>query len=152
MVAPAAKRQAVAHACGRHGVSQRRACEVLKIDRSTVRYESVRADDTDLREAMKTVAAERRRFGYRRIHVMLERQGIRMGADQIRWIGVSRDGRRYDLCGIRRVCPEENRIRGRHDVRGWSRIVPSTPTRIAAITEDCVVAKSRNKPSLPNAD
>lgn len=81
---PAAKRQAVAHACGEHGVSQRRACDVLNIDRSTVRYQSVRADDTDLREAMKKVAAERRRFGYRRIHVMLERQGIHMNQKKLR--------------------------------------------------------------------
>jgi putative transposase len=35
----------------------------------------VRPDDADLREAMKAVASERRRFGYRRVHVMLERQG-----------------------------------------------------------------------------
>ena len=76
MVTPAAKRQAVAHACEQHGVSQRRACAALNIDRSTVRYASVRPDGAHLREAMKKVAAERRRFGYRRIHVMLERQGI----------------------------------------------------------------------------
>ena len=65
-------------------MSQRRACDVLNIDRSTVRYQSVRADDTDLREAMKKVAAERRRFGYRRIHVMLERQGICMNQKKLR--------------------------------------------------------------------
>jgi putative transposase len=56
-------------------VSQRRACSVLSIDRSSVRYRSVRPDDADLRLAMKAVAAERRRFGYWRVHVMLERQG-----------------------------------------------------------------------------
>lgn len=80
---PAAKRQAVAHAYVKHGVSQRRACEVLTIDRSTVRCQSVRADDTDLREAMKMVAAERLRFGYRRIHAMLERQGIVMSQKKL---------------------------------------------------------------------
>lgn len=57
---------------------------MLNIDRSTVRYQSVRADDTDLREAMKKVAADRRRFGYRRIHVMLERQGIHMNQKKLR--------------------------------------------------------------------
>ena len=41
-----------------------------------MRYTSVRPDDTHLREAMKKVAAERRCFGYRRIHVMLQRQDI----------------------------------------------------------------------------
>lgn len=84
MVTPAAKREAVAYACDKHGVSQRRACAVLNIDRSTVRYTSVRPDDAHLREAMKKVASERRRFGYRRIHVMLERQGICMNQRKLR--------------------------------------------------------------------
>lgn len=75
MVTPAAKRDAVAHLQLQHGVSERRTCDVLQIDRSSVRYKSTRSDDADLREAMKIMAAERRRFGYRRIHVMLQRQG-----------------------------------------------------------------------------
>jgi putative transposase len=41
----------------------------------TVRYVSVRADDTNLRDRMKAIAHERRRFGYRRIHIMLKREG-----------------------------------------------------------------------------
>lgn len=72
------------HLCTKHGVSQRRACAALQIDRSSVRYKSVRLDDRDLREAMKKVAAERRRFGYRRIHVMLQRQGIHMNQKKLR--------------------------------------------------------------------
>ena len=75
VVTPGAKREAVAHLCREHEVSQRRACSVLGVDRSSVRYCSVRPDDAKLRKAMKAVAAERRRFGYRRVHVMLERQG-----------------------------------------------------------------------------
>src|SRR5690606_36882798 len=78
MVTPDAKRKSVAQACAVHGVSQRRACQALRIDRSTVRYASVRPNDAPLREAMKAVASERRRFGYRRIHVILDRQGIVM--------------------------------------------------------------------------
>lgn len=66
MVTPDANRKAVAHACKAYGVSQRRACQALRIDRSTVRYTAIRPDDATLREAMKAVAAERRRFGYRR--------------------------------------------------------------------------------------
>ena len=67
MVTPDVKRDAVAHVCAQHGVSQRRACEVLSFDRSSMRYRGVRPDDAAIREAMKTVASERRRFGYRRI-------------------------------------------------------------------------------------
>lgn len=57
MVTPDAKRKAVVHACEVHGVSQRRACQALKIDRSTERYTSTRPHDAPLREAMKAVAA-----------------------------------------------------------------------------------------------
>ncbi|CAM5776293.1 hypothetical protein LMIY3S_05455 [Labrys miyagiensis] len=83
MVTSDAKRKAVAHACTVPAVSQRRACLALKIDRSTVRYTSTRPDDALLREAMKGVAAERRRFGYRRIHIMLDRQGIVMNQKKL---------------------------------------------------------------------
>lgn len=78
------RREAVAFACASHGVSQRRACQALAVDRSSVRYRSVRPDDAEARTAMKAVASERRRFGYRRIHVMLERQGIVMNLKKLR--------------------------------------------------------------------
>ena len=84
MVTPDVKRNAVAHVCAQHGVSQRRACQVLSFDRSSMRYRSVRPDDAAIREAMKKVASERRRFGYRRIHVMLDRQGIAMNLKKLR--------------------------------------------------------------------
>ena len=84
VVTPGAKRDAVAHLCKDHEVSQRRACAVLGVDRSSVRYRSVRPDDADLRTAMKVVAVERRRFGYRRVHVMLARQGWRMNQKKLR--------------------------------------------------------------------
>ena len=84
MVTPDVKRDAVAHVCGKHGVSQRRACCVLSVDRSSVRYRRIRSDDAYIREAMKKIAFERCRFGYRRIHVMLERQGIVMNLKKLR--------------------------------------------------------------------
>ena len=76
VVAPDAKRKAVAHLVEVHQVSQRRACSALNVDRSTVRYQSRRAGDNELRDAIKAVAKERRRFGYRRLHVMVQRQGF----------------------------------------------------------------------------
>jgi putative transposase len=84
MVAPDAKRKAVAHVVAVHGVSQRWACEVLEVDLSRNRYRCVRPDDAAEREAMKAVAAERRRFGYRRTHIMLGRQGIVMNLKKLR--------------------------------------------------------------------
>jgi len=58
----------------------------MQVDRSTVRYQSKRPDDSDLREEIKLVAKERRRFGYRRIQVMLERKGIFMNHKKLRRI------------------------------------------------------------------
>jgi len=62
MVTSGAKREAAAHLCVVHGVSKRQACAVLQIDRSSIRYRSLRPDDVDMRDAMKKVAGERRRF------------------------------------------------------------------------------------------
>lgn len=56
-------------------MSERRACKAIGFCRMTIRYEARRSDDHDLRERMKALAHERRRFGYRRIHVLLRREG-----------------------------------------------------------------------------
>lgn len=58
-----------------HQMSERRACKAIGFCRMTVRYETRRSDDHDLRERMKALAHERRRFGYRRLHVLLRREG-----------------------------------------------------------------------------
>jgi putative transposase len=59
----------------RHGLSQRRACELVGLDRSTLRYQCRRPDDSAIRQRLRELAAERRRFGYRRLGWMLEREG-----------------------------------------------------------------------------
>jgi putative transposase len=58
----------------RHGLSQRHACELVGLDRSTLRYQRKRPDDAALRQRLRELAAERRRFGYRRLGWMLERE------------------------------------------------------------------------------
>lgn len=75
MVTPAEKREAVAHLQKGFAMSQRRACSVIGCCRMTVRYCSVR-DDEALRERLRALAHERRRFGYRRLHVLLRREGM----------------------------------------------------------------------------
>ena len=60
---------------GYHEMSERRACKAMGFCRMTIRYETRRSDDDSLRERMKALAHERRRFGYRRIHVLLKREG-----------------------------------------------------------------------------
>ena len=56
--------------------SQRRACDLVGIAPKTYRYASSCPDDAALRERLKTLANERRRFGYRRLHILLKRVGV----------------------------------------------------------------------------
>ncbi|NYI26346.1 putative transposase [Sulfitobacter geojensis] len=81
-----AKRKAVVHVKEVHQVSQRRACDVLQVDRSSVRYLSRRGDDAELRDAIKRVSRERRRFGCRRMHVMIAREGFEVNHKKVRRI------------------------------------------------------------------
>lgn len=75
MVTPAGRRDAVAHLRTSLEVSERRACTIIAADRAAIRYRSRRPDDTDLRARLRELADERRRFGYRRLHVLLRQEG-----------------------------------------------------------------------------
>jgi hypothetical protein len=65
VLTPAARRDAVAYLVTTYEVSQRRACVVVRAPRSMVRYRHRRPDDAALRNGLKDLASERRRFGYR---------------------------------------------------------------------------------------
>ena len=84
MVTPVVKREAVAHLCHVYGVSQRRACKAIEADRTSMRYRSVRPDDATLRARLRELAAVRRRFGYRRLLLMLRREGTRVNHKKLR--------------------------------------------------------------------
>ncbi len=58
------------------GYSQRRACRLVGIEPKTYRYRSRRPEDRLLRQRLHELAAERRRFGYRRLLILLRREGI----------------------------------------------------------------------------
>jgi putative transposase len=58
------------------GYSQRRACGLVGIAPKTFRYVSRRPDDAELRDRLKALADARRRFGYRRLHLLLRREGV----------------------------------------------------------------------------
>lgn len=56
-------------------MSERRACRVLGVQRRTVRYQRrARADEAQLRERLRALAAQRPRWGYRRLHLLLKRE------------------------------------------------------------------------------
>lgn len=77
------KREAVAYLQAAHELSERRACCIVGADRTMIRYRSLRAPDTDLRGRLRDLANERRRFGYRRLFVLLRRQGEPSGINRI---------------------------------------------------------------------
>jgi putative transposase len=74
----------VAYLCQTYQVSQRRACRAIGLDRTMVRYRSRRPDDDAARVRLRELAASRRRFGYRRLHILLDREGSHMNLKKLR--------------------------------------------------------------------
>ncbi len=75
MVSPQAKRAAVSHLLMTHRLGVTRACGLIGISRSLYRYEAKRPDDGELRKRLSELAEQKRRYGYRRLHVLLRREG-----------------------------------------------------------------------------
>ena len=67
----------------RHGLSERHATGLLGVDRSAVRYHRKRKNDAEDRALLRALAAERRRFGYRRLREMAKRRGRLMNLKKI---------------------------------------------------------------------
>jgi transposase InsO family protein len=83
MVRPAAKREAAAHLRNVCEMSERRACTLVAADRKMIRYRSRRLPDVELRARLRELANERRRFGYRRLFILLREQGEPSGVNRI---------------------------------------------------------------------
>jgi putative transposase len=79
---PALKRDAVAYMTGHYGISQRRACRLVKQARSNEFYCSRKDPRKDLRQRMREIANTRIRYGYRRVHILLKREGWQLGRSQ----------------------------------------------------------------------
>ena len=75
MVTLAQRREAIVHLETAHEMSERRACRIIGVDRTSVRYRRTKPDDAELRARIGALAHERRRFGYRRLYVLLRREG-----------------------------------------------------------------------------
>ena len=65
------------------GYSQRRACGLVGLQPKTYRYASKRSGDEELRTRLRELASQRRRFGYRRLGLMLKRQGIKLNRKKL---------------------------------------------------------------------
>ena len=87
--------------------SQRRACKLVGLAPKTYRYVSRRADDGEIRGRLRSLANERRRFGYRRLHILLAREGHRVNPKKLfrlyraERLGVRRRGGRKRALGTR---------------------------------------------------
>jgi len=115
MVKPAAYRQAVGYLRGEFEMSERRACRVLGVGRSSCRYRARRQVTFGLLEDLRAHAVARPRFGYRRIHVLLRRGGWRVNHKRVyrlyraEGLAVRRRRRKRMALGLRTVLPPASR-------------------------------------------
>ena len=98
--------------------SQRRACRLIGMAPRIYRYRSRRPDDAGLRNRLRKLAAERRRFGYRRLHLVLKRQGV-----TINWKKL------YRLYREERLTVRDDDPPGRIVVRSFALRVPAHQSR-----------------------
>jgi putative transposase len=82
-VKPAQKRAVVRYFRTGFRISERRACRLVGVARSSYRYRSVAADQTPLRLRLRDLAATRVRYGYRRLHILLRREGWRVNHKRV---------------------------------------------------------------------
>ena len=82
MTSAAARREAVAAVMER-GLSERRACALVRVARSVVRYRKKRPGEEGLRARLRSLATARPRFGYRRLHCLLRREGERVNLKRV---------------------------------------------------------------------
>jgi putative transposase len=92
----------------RFGLSQRRVCRLLALERQTLRYRSRRQEDAALRTRIREIAEQKRRYGCPRIYVRLRREGWRVNHKKVERIyyreGLSlRRRRRKKLAAVPRV-------------------------------------------------
>jgi putative transposase len=144
VVTPAARREAATYLRQSFDMSERRACRVIGTDRTSVRYRATRPDDRALRERLKALAQERRRFGYRRLHVLLRREGHAVNKKRVQRLyreerlTVRRRGGRKRAIGTRR--PIEAALTPN---QRWSldfvadQLTDSRRFRILAVVDDC---------------
>jgi putative transposase len=82
-VTAAERRGAVTYLQAEHGLSERRAIRFTAFPRATIRYRSRRPEQTLLRERIRIHAGARPRWGYRRIHVLLSREGWKVNRKRV---------------------------------------------------------------------
>ena len=114
-----ARKVAVARLVEQRGLSQVRACRLVGLNRSSMNYRPRRPDDSMLRQRLRELAAQRRRFGYRRLGWLLEREGHVLNRKKLyrlyreEKLMVRRRGRRKRAIGTRAPMTLPNAINQR---------------------------------------
>jgi putative transposase len=144
MVAPAVRREIADYLQATYEMSERRACRVLGVDRASIRYVATRPDDEVVRERLKCLASERRRFGYRRLHVLLRREGHVINKKRVQRIYreeklmVKRRGGRKRALGTRRPMEASRAPNDRWSLDFVSdQITDGRRFRIFAVVDEC---------------
>lgn len=75
MVTPAARRSVVTYFRETHQLSERRACTIVGLCRSSCRYQAIPKNEEEIRLRLRELAEKRRKFGAPRLHTMLRREG-----------------------------------------------------------------------------
>lgn len=123
--------------------SQRRACGLVGVAPKVWRYRTRRSDDGALRARLKILAAERRRFGYRRLHLLLKREGVRVNHKKLfriyreEKLEVRKRGGRKRALGTRApmTMPQEPNQRWSLDFVSYA-LADSRRFRVLAIVDD----------------
>jgi putative transposase len=85
-VRPDRKRELAAQLCMEWGVSIRRACRTLEFDTSTYHYKTRRRDQADIEARIRDICQTRVRYRYRRVYVLLRREGYEINQKRTRRI------------------------------------------------------------------
>lgn len=144
MVTPNQKRVAVLALVDEFGVSQRRACAVVGQYRSTQRHCLVRSsEEMGLRQRIRALAVKYPRYGYRRVHVMLLRDGYQVNRQRVQ--------RLWRLEGLRVQRPKRRKpkatrvpivVRGRYPNHVWTidfqfdETADGRPVKILNVTDE----------------
>jgi putative transposase len=86
VVKPRARKAAVFYAEAKYPISERRACRLFRLSRAVRRYKRQREDDPKFIARLKELAQHRRRYGYRRLFILLRREGFKMNQKKFRRI------------------------------------------------------------------